>query len=184
MGIFNKEAQSVEKINKNLAKIKVLTNLIDGLPIPSSNTANVEIVASNDEITIREVRLKFKNNEVLNTYRIKMERVLDIIVADKTEIQNVNKSVVGRGVAGGLIFGPVGLLLGGMSGIGSKQKEVKTGKMLVISYLNKDNEVANVTLRADQAMVTSVALKFAKEVKKLLKDNNINNPMIGNDIEL
>ncbi len=54
-----------------------------------------------------------------------------------------NKSVVGRGIAGGLLFGPVGAMLGGMSGIGSTQRTVNT-RVIAVAYKDKSGEIQNI----------------------------------------
>ncbi|MGG7176186.1 hypothetical protein ACQPU1_01235 [Clostridium paraputrificum] len=183
MGLFNKtKEKQKEDALKILSKTKVLTNVIDGLPV--SSKADINITCDGTQIIIQEVKLKFTKNEVLNTFRINLENILDLIVADKKEILNKNKSVIGRGVAGGLIFGPVGAMLGGMSGIGGKQEIKKIGTFLVISYRNSAGEIANITLKADKPMTGMMAKDFVKNVKKLLLDIKGGNGVIGNDIEL
>lgn len=183
MRLFKKsEEEQKENALKILNRTKIVTNVIDGLPV--SSKANINITCDGTQIIIEEVKLKFTKNEVLNTFRINLENVLDLIVADKKEIINKNKSVIGRGVAGGLIFGPVGAMLGGMSGIGNKQEIKKLGTFLVISYKNRDGEIANITFKADNPMVTIVAKDFVTQVKKLLVSIRGGNGSVGNDIEL
>lgn len=50
------------------------------------------------------------------------------------EITEKDKSVIGRAVVGGLLLGPVGAIVGGMSGIGTKQK-VKKGNVDLYLYI-------------------------------------------------
>ena len=70
-------------------------------------------------------------------FRIKLGNVLKIeeVWEKKEEIRE--KSVIKRGVAGGLLFGPLGAVVGGMSGVGTK--EVTTYKYYKISYLSEKN---------------------------------------------
>ena len=75
-------------------------------------------------------------------------------------------------------------MLGGMSGIGNKQEIKKIGTFLVISYKNRDGEIANITFKADNPMVTIVAKDFVTQVKKLLVSIRGGNGLVGNDIEL
>ena len=58
-------------------------------------------------------------DKVLQQYKIKTEDILDLGIVKVSELKK--QSVVGRGVVGGLLFGPVGAVLGGMSATG-KQK--------------------------------------------------------------
>lgn len=161
---------------------EVLTTIIDG--IPTNLNADVIVTSNDEEILIHEVRLKLLKKDILNTYRIKLENVLDVIVATKKEIVAKNKSVVGRGVAGAVLFGPVGAMLGGMSGLGKKEKSVKKGPFLVISYKSKEGEIKNITFNAESSLVSLTAKSFALEVKKKLNKINKNKNHIVNDIEL
>lgn len=51
--------------------------------------------------------------------------------ADKV-IENKEKSVVGRALAGGLLFGPVGAIVGGMTGMKDKKVDRMPGSFLTI----------------------------------------------------
>lgn len=67
--------------------------------------------------------------KVLQEYKINAENILAFDIVNVADLQN--KSVIGRGAAGAFLFGPVGAVLGGMSGA-SKQKIKST---LAISFL-------------------------------------------------
>ena len=54
-------------------------------------------------------------------------------VITKQEIKTKSKSVVGRAAIGGLLLGPLGATIGGMSGIGGKQ-QTSEKQFLVINY--------------------------------------------------
>lgn len=69
------------------------------------------------------------SDKVLKQYKIKTEDILDFGIVKTSELKK--QSVVGRGVVGGMLFGPAGAVLGGMSAIG-KQKIKST---LAICYL-------------------------------------------------
>lgn len=59
-------------------------------------------------------------------YALPVADISDVQVVSYLElykpVERSDRSVIGRGVAGGLLLGPVGAVVGGMSGIGSKQK--------------------------------------------------------------
>lgn len=70
-----------------------------------------------------------------------LSRVTDVYYGVETEIVNKNKSVIGRAVAGGILFGGVGALVGAASG--TQQKQVKKRKVVfVISYVSAAGEDA------------------------------------------
>lgn len=64
------------------------------------------------------------------------DKILDVGAKTDKKIETTekDKSVILRGVAGGVLFGPVGAVIGGMSGIGKKQKqkEVITNYLMII----------------------------------------------------
>ncbi|RKI45676.1 hypothetical protein D7V67_15665 [Clostridium paraputrificum] len=149
---------------------EVLTTVIDGLPI--NEKANVVVTHNDSEIVINEVKIGLFKKDIVKTFRIKFENVLDVIVASKKEIIEKNKSVIGRGATGALLFGPVGAIIGGMSGIGKKQKRIKKGPYLVISYKNRDGEIGNITFDAESSLVKLTAKSFEIEIKKIIKSNS------------
>ncbi|MCL2492537.1 MAG: hypothetical protein FWF33_00635 [Clostridiales bacterium] len=55
-------------------------------------------------------------------------------IKKEIEYQQKNKSVVGRGIGGGILFGPVGAIVGGMSGLGTKTKVKKTKTKITDYY--------------------------------------------------
>lgn len=173
-----KEKRAIKKESKKYPKVS--TSVIDGLPVDTDGIVNV--TCNSEEIIIEELKAKIVKQYVANTFRIKLENVLDIIVADKKEIVNQNKSVIGRGAAGALVFGPVGAMLGGMSALGAKQKKISAGKFLVISYRNKSGEIANITFKAD-GLTYSLVKVFCKEAKAIIVQNR-GGLESGNDIEL
>lgn len=71
----------------------------------------------------------FRKDKIIQQYKIAAADILAFDIVTEAELEN--RSVVGRGVAGGLLFGPVGAALGGLSG-SNKQKIKAT---LAISYL-------------------------------------------------
>lgn len=54
-------------------------------------------------------------------------------VVSEKEVLEQGKSVVGRAAVGALVFGPLGAIIGGISGTGSK-KETSTRNFFVINY--------------------------------------------------
>ncbi|GAA4295736.1 hypothetical protein [Nibribacter koreensis] len=88
--------------------------------------------------------------------------ITEISLEDKEQIKvQKEKSVIGRSIVGGLLLGPVGAVVGGMSGIGTK--EVK-GEMpdLMISIKHNSNG-------PEEVIVFSCKYKDRKEVEKFFK---------------
>nr|DAQ35647.1 MAG TPA: hypothetical protein [Caudoviricetes sp.] len=65
-------------------------------------------------------------------------QITSVGTAYEDEIVEQNKSVVGRAAVGGLVFGPLGAIVGGISGTGSKQKS-QTRFFFIINYHSANN---------------------------------------------
>lgn len=67
---------------------------------------------------------------------LQYSQITDVFHGLKTEIQGKEKSAIGRGLAGGLLFGGAGAVVGAMTA-----KETKTKKlMFIISYTAANGE--------------------------------------------
>ncbi len=71
-------------------------------------------------------------------------QIISIDFADQSELLKQNKSVIGRAVVGNLLMGPMGAIVGGMSGIGSKN--VKKNSYLVINFWDRFTKQAQTLL--------------------------------------
>ena len=79
-----------------------------------------------------------------NSINIHNSQIISIKKTSSAEIVQANK-VVGRAVVGGLIMGPIGAIVGGMSGIGAKDK-VKVTQYMVINYWDIPTRTAKTLL--------------------------------------
>lgn len=66
-------------------------------------------------------------------------QITDVEYGSVTEIVKKNKSVLGRAVAGGLLLGGLGAVIGAVSGTGKKEKK-ETHLYFIISYTSADGE--------------------------------------------
>lgn len=69
----------------------------------------------------------------LRIYDIHNLQIISIVKTSSAELSQVNKSVVGRAVLGGVILGPIGAIVGGISGIGTKS-ELVVNQYMAINY--------------------------------------------------
>ena len=67
------------------------------------------------------------------------DQITDVFYGGKTELIQKPKSVIGRAVVGGVIFGGVGAVVGAASGTGTKTGK-KTHLYFIISYTSSDGE--------------------------------------------
>ncbi|CAM2877979.1 hypothetical protein SAMN05444143_102184 [Flavobacterium succinicans] len=94
-----------------------------------------------------------------------------------------NKSVIGRAIVGGLILGPVGAIVGGMTGIGQKQVATNMAEnILSISYL--ENKIEKILLfsckNKHRKEVDFFILKNYKSKFQITHSSNIK-PIINNE---
>jgi hypothetical protein len=91
---------------------------------------------------------KEKENVTLNLYEEKLtinknlilplDRIKDIFIKEETNMRYEDKSTIGRSIVGGIIAGPIGAVVGGLSGLGRKEIQ-DTIRYLKIIYIDKDN---------------------------------------------
>lgn len=70
---------------------------------------------------------------------LKYAQITDVFYGLQTEIVEKSRSPIGRAVAGGLLFGGVGAVVGAVSGTGKKEKKVNKF-YFVISYTSSAGE--------------------------------------------
>ena len=70
---------------------------------------------------------------------LKYAQITDVFYGLQTEIVEKSKSTIGRAVAGGLLFGGVGAVVGAVSGTGKKEKKVNKF-YFIISYTSSAGE--------------------------------------------
>lgn len=107
----------------------------DGIEVLPRGLA-IKLIADDDNNEILIKSRVIKKPEV----HLKYDQITGINAITEKEILEKNKSVVGRAVLGGVLLGPLGAILGGMSGIGSKEK-TDTHYFIVINYKSKDDDI-------------------------------------------
>lgn len=140
--------------------------LIDGLPNWPQNTLIVSIELYDDCLMFwRNVIPKQNQSPAI----LKIKSIVNTEFLSENEIIEKSKSVVGRATAGALLFGPVGALIGGMSGIGNSQKQ-KSHTYYVIHFINSKNEEAIITLEV--GCVGCHWIKFDALLSPLISKSN------------
>lgn len=93
--------------------------------------------------------------------KLNVDQLTGINSFTDVQIQEANKSVVGRAAIGGILFGGLGAVVGGMSGLSSKKKR-KYRSFLVLNYRSSDTEEIKVLSFETGLPVSS---KFLKAVQ-------------------
>lgn len=102
---------------------------LDGLSVFNADEdLKVSIESSTDELIFKSIADKKKPVIYMALDKLRYTRK-----GTSKEVVEKGKSVVGRALVGTLIAGPIGTVVGGMSGIGSKKK-TKTKTIIVIGY--------------------------------------------------
>ena len=130
----------------------------------------VNIKTDDDENKLVIKSVVVKKPEV----NLKYEQITGINVTSEEEILEKSKSVTGRAVIGGVLLGPLGAIVGGMSGIGDKKKE-KTRYYLIINYKSKDDEIKVLSFEVTNSL--GQWDKFIEHVRKKINANNGDEPI-------
>ena len=104
----------------------------------------------------------------INMYDIHNSQIINIVKTSSAELVQANKSVVGRAVVGALIMGPLGAVVGGMSGISAKEK-LQIRQYLVINFWEIDTRTSqSILIQCDEAQPISSFIERQKQ------ENSIN----------
>jgi len=153
MGLFD---------GKNKAgNLSCMLTYTDGIEnFPKEVLVNIEQNDSEQKIIIKQVYSKTP------PVSLNYSQVTDVAFFSEKEITEKDKSVIGRAVAGGLLLGPLGGIIGGMSGTGKKQKTKIVG-YLIINYLSSSKEEKKV-LTFSMKNASYNVHSFIKELKRKL----------------
>jgi len=123
MGLFGK------RVKKEVTELKVYHR--SGLNGYGWATTKLWLDDTNECITMEAKKLE--------PVHLKYEQIIDIDTTTDEKTTEKGKSVIGRAVVGGALLGPVGAVVGGMSGTGTN-KTTKTSYFMVISYKSHNEE--------------------------------------------
>ena len=157
----SRSKKAFEKIMKEQGFDTGIRNAIYryGLPNTSERTL-VNVYANNEKLVIAQEDLK---------YEIEFPKLTAVEFVDKVEQLEKNKSALARGIAGGLVLGPLGAIAGAASWIGKKKEK---GSFVVINY-KSDGETKVIILQITTRIFKDS--KFAKEMRnRIIKLNTEN----------
>lgn len=102
--------------------------------VEGTNAYNLnDFISINIDEKNEEVTFKGFMNKKKPIVHLPLNKLLGVKLESEQEIIEKSKSVVGR-AAIGLVAGPLGAIIGGMSGIGKKKKKGKEKVILTIEY--------------------------------------------------
>lgn len=123
MGLFKSTKGSV--ISENFVLLEAVGQLRTG--------SVIDVALYDDHLTLTEM---FTKKPPIS---LKYSQITDVYYGVQTEIVKKDKSPIGRAVAGGLLFGGVGAVVGAVSGTGTKEKKVNKF-LFIISYTSSSGE--------------------------------------------
>lgn len=106
-------------------------------------------------------------------FELDLDRITAAEALRKTDLLQKDKSVIARGVIGGVLIGPLGAIIGGMSGIGKKNKK---GDYLVLNYKSVDDGEVKVIIFDMKNF--SKAQKIAKSLTNRIIENKAKDGVI------
>ena len=131
MGFFNKKNKE-----GNIATKMMYMSGIEQY----NKRANVELSLCNEN---QNIQIKCKNDVYPPSY-IPYSRITNVGVISEKEITEKSKSVGGRAIVGGIFLGPLGAIVGGMSGISDK-KITNSRCYMVLNYESTFGELEAIT---------------------------------------
>ena len=91
------------------------------------------------DVSLYEDHLTLKNFAIKEPIILKYSQITDVFHGYTTDIIEKDKSIIGRAITGGILFGGAGAVVGAMTANGKKQKKV-TKLMFIISYTSSQGE--------------------------------------------
>ena len=180
---LSKEISQLEKKNEEQMEILPFPNLPENLDIGRQITnwafdaafegffdgrENTLSVIPSGKVTVLLHTHGIQLMSGLNFYPIHNSQIISLKTVSQEELVKTDKSVIGRAVVGGLILGPLGAIVGGMSGIGSKEK-----------FINKQYFIINfwdtITQSAQSILISSTeGTKINSFIARQAKENSLN----------
>lgn len=151
--IFNKITISRENKQKGIiARIDQLT-IVQGIP-GTSEGQPAFLRLYDDKVTVSDQQT------------IPLARISEAVSFSQKDVESKDKSVVGRGLIGAALLGPLGAVVGGMSGVGQKNKGVDT-QYIALHYTNKDGSTETALFR-NAGPGPLPLINFSKDLNKKL----------------
>lgn len=156
---------------KVLYSLKQEVKHYEGLNV--RNGASVIVRLTNYNLQICDVRRK-------PIFNISLRDISNIAVISDKELVEKDKSVIGRGVVGSVLFGGAGLILGGLSGLQKKQI-MQNINYLIINY-NSNGEEKVISLYANEGIINNGFIKWVNKLVDMSKQD-MKCPYCNSDIK-
>ncbi|MBE7645961.1 zinc ribbon domain-containing protein [Tenacibaculum finnmarkense] len=163
------------ELSENLEIGKQITNwtgdsAFDGHYNQSENTI-MEIPTGKVQIILHTHGIEISQG-LINFIPIHHSQIISIKNTSKEEISKSNKNIIGRAVVGGLILGPVGAVIGGMTGMG-KEKIINKHYLVVNYWEVKSKSAKTLLISGSDDLIWGFLRRYKKEEKINKTENRI-----------
>ena len=137
IGYFDNTIKLIAKI-EYVGGIKAFDNILNG---QSQNEYGAVIHLIKRP---KGIQIKLAETFASKSIGLELDKIEKITIEHKESIiKNKDKSVIGRAVLGGLILGPIGAIVGGLSGLKAGQEIILPDSILTIhcKFDNEENEL-------------------------------------------
>jgi len=155
------------ELSENLEIGKQITNwtgdsAFDGYYKQSENTI-MEIPTGKVKVILHTHGIEIIQG-LINFFPIHHSQIISIKKTSREEIAKSNKSILGRSVVGGLILGPVGAVIGGMTGM--RKEKIVNKHYLVVNYWEVESKSAKTLLISGaDGLIWGFVRRYKKEQK-------------------
>lgn len=133
--------KEIQRLQAQQQQLNIQNNIAPIIATPSKHYSGLPIaVNSACQLTIFQDMIYFNSGTM--EFKLPMERIISMDIATKSQVEYIQKQNLSRAVAGGLLFGDVGVLLGGMP---QSEPVERTESFLVITY-SKEETIQFITL--------------------------------------
>ena len=129
------------------------------------------------DVALFDDHLAISSPVVKQEITLNYSQITDVFYGVQTDIIKKNKSVIGRAIGGGLLFGGVGAVVGAVSGTGTKETKERN-IYFIISYTSQNGEDKFLQFKDTRLY------KGDKVAKKLKEICNISDEVTPSNIQL
>ncbi|MRS02272.1 hypothetical protein EG832_03430 [bacterium] len=134
---------------------------IDDYRVDNINEVKAENLYKASSITFCDRGIMLCINKLKYT-AIKYSDISNVTVQSIKLASEVNKSVVGRAIVGGLVFGPLGAVIGGISGVGTNK--IQYDYLISITYTNPSKNQGAIAFAGQRTDCLHLTNKFKEQL--------------------